>query len=61
MKFRKLVYLAIILGILYYLFIVNIGVTLGVIAVIYMAFKLYKIYKTQTHKNRKLKRVISRK
>jgi DnaJ like chaperone protein len=43
-KFRKLVYLAIILGIFYYLFIVNIGVTLGVIAAIYVAFKLYKMY-----------------
>ena len=43
-KLRKLVYLAIILFILYYIFIVNIMVTLGVIATGYVAFRLYKLY-----------------
>ncbi|WP_297439784.1 DnaJ domain-containing protein [Sulfurimonas sp.] len=42
-KFKKLIYLAITLVVFYYLFIVNIWVTLGVIAALYLAFKLYKI------------------
>ena len=43
-KLRKWIYLAIILVIFYYIFIVNIWVTLGVIAALYVAFKLYKVY-----------------
>ena len=43
-KLKKLIYLAIVLVILYYIFIVNIWVTLSVIASLYVAFKLYKLY-----------------
>ena len=43
-KLKKLIYLAIILFVFYYIFIANIMVTLGVIAAIYVAFKLYKMY-----------------
>ena len=43
-KFKKLIYLAITLVLLYYIFIVNILVTLSVIASLYVAFKLYKVY-----------------
>ncbi|MEA1919331.1 MAG: TerB family tellurite resistance protein [Campylobacterota bacterium] len=43
-KLRKLIYLAIILFVLYYLFIENIMVTLGVIAALYVAFRLYRVY-----------------
>lgn len=43
-KLKKLIYLAIILFIFYYIFIANTMVTLGVIATIYVAFKLYKVY-----------------
>ncbi len=43
-KFRKWIYLAIVLVAFYYIFIVNIWVTLGVIAFLYVAFKLYKVY-----------------
>ena len=43
-KFKKLIYLAIVLVVFYYIFIVNIWVTLGVVATLYVAFKLYKVY-----------------
>jgi DnaJ like chaperone protein len=43
-KFKKWIYLAIILVLFYYIFIVNIFVTLWVIASLYVAFKLYKVY-----------------
>ena len=43
-KFKKLIYLAITLVLLYYIFIVNIWVTLSIIASLYVAFKLYKVY-----------------
>ena len=43
-KLKKWIYLAIVLVLFYYIFIVNIWVTLGVIAAIYVAFKLYKVY-----------------
>ncbi len=41
---KKWIYLAITLGLLYYIFIVNIFVTLWVIASLYLAIKLYKVY-----------------
>ncbi len=44
-KFRKWIYLAILLVLFYYIFIVNIWITLSVIASLYIAFKLYKFYK----------------
>ncbi|MEA3491005.1 MAG: TerB family tellurite resistance protein [Campylobacterota bacterium] len=44
MKFKKLIYLAITLVLLYYIFIVNIWITLSVIASLFVAFKLYKVY-----------------
>ncbi len=44
MKFRKWIYLALFLVLFYYIFIVNFWVTLGVIASLYVAFRLYKIY-----------------
>jgi len=43
-KLKKWIYLAIILFVFYYIFIANIMVTLGVLAAIYVAFKLYKVY-----------------
>ncbi|RLA78099.1 MAG: molecular chaperone DjlA [Epsilonproteobacteria bacterium] len=43
-KLKKWVYIAIVLVVFYYIFIVNIWVTLGVIAALYVAFKLYKVY-----------------
>lgn len=43
-KFKKWIYLAILLVLFYYIFIVNIFVTLSVIATLYVAFKLYKVY-----------------
>ena len=43
-KLKKWIYLAITLVLFYYIFIVNIFVTLGVIAFLYVAFKLYKVY-----------------
>nr|WP_275847765.1 DnaJ domain-containing protein [Sulfurimonas sp. SAG-AH-194-I05] len=55
-KLKKWIYLAIILFVLYYVFIANIMVTLGVIASIYVAFKLYKVYAKQ-----KLKKISSSK
>jgi len=43
-KFRKWIVLAIILVLFYYIFIVNIFVTLSVITALYVAFRLYKVY-----------------
>ncbi|MEA1954307.1 MAG: TerB family tellurite resistance protein [Campylobacterota bacterium] len=43
-KFKKWIYLAITLVVLYYIFIVNIVVTLSVITSLYVAFRLYKVY-----------------
>jgi DnaJ like chaperone protein len=43
-KFKKLVYLALTLFLIYYIFIENIWVTLSLIASLYVAFKLYKVY-----------------
>ena len=43
-KLKKLIYLAIVLVLFYYIFIVNIWVTLSIIASLYIAFKLYKVY-----------------
>ena len=43
-KLRKWIYLAIILLAFYYIFIVNIWVTLSVIASLYIAFRIYKVY-----------------
>jgi len=43
-NFKRWTYLAIILIALYYIFIVNIFLTLSVIAGLYVAFRLYKVY-----------------
>ena len=43
-KFKKWIVLAILLVLFYYTFVVNIFVTLSVIASLYVAFKLYKVY-----------------
>ena len=43
-KFRKWIYLAITLVLIYYILVVNFFVTLTVIATLYVAFKLYKVY-----------------
>jgi len=43
-KFRKWIYLAVVLVLFYYIFIVNIFVTLSVMALLYVAFRLYKVY-----------------
>ena len=43
-KFRKWIVLALTLVLLYYIFIVNIFVTLSVLASLYVAFRLYKVY-----------------
>lgn len=43
-KFKKWIYLAVILTLFYYIFIANILVTLSIIASLYVAFKLYKVY-----------------
>ena len=43
-QFKKWALISIILILFYYIFIVNILVTLSVIASIYVAFKLYKVY-----------------
>ena len=43
-KFKKWIYLAIILVLFYYIFIENIWVTLSIIVFLYIAFKLYKVY-----------------
>ena len=44
MKLKKWIFLAIALGLFYYIFIANIVVTLWIIATLYIAFKLYKVY-----------------
>ena len=41
-KLKKWIYLAMILVVFYYIFIVNIWVTIGIVVALYMAFKLYK-------------------
>ena len=43
-KFRKWIYLAVILVLFYYIFIVNFWVSLAVIASLYVAFKVYKMH-----------------
>ncbi len=43
-KFKKWIVLAVTLILLYYIFIVNIFVTLSVLAALYIAFRLYKVY-----------------
>ena len=43
-KFRKWIVLGITLVLFYYIFIVNIFVTLSVIVALYVAFRLYKVY-----------------
>lgn len=43
-KLRKWIYIAIALVVFYYIFIVNIFLTLGIIAGLYIAFKLYRVY-----------------
>jgi len=43
-KFKKWIYLAILLALFYYIFIENILITISVIAFIYIAFKIYKVY-----------------
>ena len=44
MKLKKWIFLAIFLLVFYYAFIVNIFLTLSIIASLYVAFKLYKFY-----------------
>nr|WP_321267933.1 TerB family tellurite resistance protein [uncultured Sulfurimonas sp.] len=43
-KFKNLIYLAVVMVIFYYIFIVNIFITFWVIVSLYIAFKLYKFY-----------------
>ena len=43
-RLKKWIYLAVTLFLFYYIFIVNIFVTLSVIAGLYIAFRLYKVY-----------------
>ncbi|MDQ7062360.1 MAG: TerB family tellurite resistance protein [Sulfurimonas sp.] len=43
-KIRKLIYIAILLALFYYIFIANIVVTFWIIVSLYVAFKLYKVY-----------------
>ena len=43
-KLKKWIVLALALVLLYYIFIVNIWITLSVIASLYVVFKLYKVY-----------------
>jgi len=43
-KLRKWIYLAVVLVLFYYIFIVNIWVTLSIIVSLYVAFRLYKVY-----------------
>ena len=43
-KFKKWIVLAVTLVLFYYIFIVNIFVTLSVIASLYVAFRFYKVY-----------------
>lgn len=43
-KFKRWAYLGVLLVALYYIFIVNIFVTLTVIATLYVAFRVYKVY-----------------
>lgn len=43
-KFKKWIFLGLFLVLFYYIFIVNIVVTLSVVAFLYVAFRLYKVY-----------------
>jgi len=43
-KFKKWIFLAVILGIFYYVFIANFVTTILVLVSLYVAFKLYKVY-----------------
>ncbi len=43
-KFKKWIYLVVVLVIFYYIFIVNIWVVVSIIAALYVAFKIYKVY-----------------
>ncbi|HIP27565.1 MAG TPA: molecular chaperone DjlA [Sulfurovum sp.] len=43
-KFKKWIFLAVILVLFYYIFIVNIFVTFTVLASLFVAFRLYKVY-----------------
>jgi len=43
-KLKKWIYLAIVLVLLYYIFIVNVWVTLSIVTFLYVAFKLYNVY-----------------
>ncbi len=43
-KLKKWIYLAIVLVLFYYIFIVNIWVTLSIVAFLYLAFRVYKVY-----------------
>ena len=43
-KFRKWIFLAIILTALYYIFIVNTWISLTIFALLYVAFRVYKVY-----------------
>ncbi|SFV71891.1 DnaJ-like protein DjlA [hydrothermal vent metagenome] len=47
MKVRTWIYLGILLFVLYYVFIANILVTLTVVAVLYIALKVYRVYARQ--------------
>ena len=44
MNFRKWIYLALVLVLFYYIFIVNIFLTLSLLLSLYVAFRVYKIY-----------------
>ena len=55
-KLKKWIYLAIVLLLLYYIFIENILVTLSIMVFLYLAFKVYKIYV-----KKKLKKISSSK
>lgn len=44
MKLKKWIVLAVVLVLFYYIFIVNILVTLSIIATLYIVFKIYKMY-----------------
>jgi DnaJ like chaperone protein len=43
-KYRKWITLAIVLTLFYYIFIANFFVTLGIVALVYISFKIYKVY-----------------
>ncbi len=43
-KLKKWIYLAVVLALIYYIFIANILITLSVLASLYVAFRIYKVY-----------------